>query len=280
MPTLRSLKHSSSSRPPLLAVAALALSLVLSACGFTTDTVATVGGDTITRGELNAAAGPSATADRATALNNLVYGRLIELEARAQKVTIGPSDLNTQTMADIRDAQGTDGFQQSLLVQGYPSAAAYQQTTRQQLLIQKMRPYWNKAEVESVTLQLLSTDSQAKAQEAAQKGRAGTPFDELLKTYAPAAAQDPQVVNSQGSIAVDALNPTIRDSFQGIKEGAYSDPIPAGGGQQYVVLRIAKVERRAPTEREQNGLIASWLDGLKTKYPVVVEDPTLRSAVR
>lgn len=278
MRTLHSLNRQGLARsvPPLITV--LVLSLFLASCGFTTDVVATVGGDRITRGELNAAA-PSASTDRGTALSNLIYGHLIELEARAQSISLSSGELNAKNATDIQDSQGIDGFQQNLLAQGYPSAAAYAQTIRQQLLIQKMKPLWNKAEVEAVTLQLLTTDTQAKALEAAQKGRAGTSFDDLLKAYAPVQAQDPTVVNSQGSIAVDALNPTIRDSFKGIKEGSYSDPIPTGGAQ-YVVLRIAKVARRAPTDREQNGLIASWLDGLKTKYPVVIDDPTLRLAAQ
>ncbi len=277
--TLHPLKQRILDRPTILPALAVTLSLLLAACGFTTDAVATVGSERITRGDLNATAGTSPQADRAAALNQLIYGRLIELEARAQRVTIDAGEVNARNATEITAAQGTDGFQQNLLAQGYPSAAAYQQTTRQQLLIQKMRPFWNKPEVEAVTLQLLSTETQAKALEASQKGRAGTPFDDLLRAYSPVAAQDPQVVNSQGSIAVDALNPTIRESFKGITEGSYSDPIPTSG-TQYAVLRIAKVERRAPTEREQNNLIAFWLDGLKTKYPVVINDPVLRATAR
>lgn len=280
--TLHSSKQRMFGRPTMLPALAVTLSLMLAACGFTTDAVATVGGEPITRGDLNATAGPSVQADRATALNQLIYGRLIELEARTQRVTLDAGEVNARNATDITAAQGTDGFQQNLLSQGYPSAAAYQQTTRQQLLIQKMRPFWNKAEVESVTVQRLFTESQAKALEASQKGRAGTPFDDLLRAYSPVAAQDPQIVNPQGSIALDALdaiNPTIRESFKGIMAGSYSDPIPTNDAQ-YVVLRITKVERRASTDSDRNGLIVSWLNGLKTKYPVVINDPVLRATAR
>ncbi len=260
----------------LLFVVPVLLAFLLSSCGLSTETVATVGGQAITRGELAAVAG-SAPASQVAALNNLVYGELIELEARAQKITVTDAEVNAQNKEDIASTQGSDAFVQALQQQGYPSAAAYRQTLRQQLLIQKMRPVWFSGNVDAVTLQLLTTDSQQKAQEVTQKGRAGGSFDDLLKQYAPAAAQTPDVVNSPGSIAISGLNARVRSAFPEIKEGAYSDPLPTNGGQ-FAVLRIAKVEKRAPTEQEGQGLLLSWLDGLKAKYPVTITDPTLRAA--
>lgn len=255
---------------------ALALALLLSACSFSTDTVATVGPDKITRGELVAFAG-SSPANQAQALNTLVYSHLIDLEARARGVTADGRQVNARVAADLATAQGTDNFA-SFLAQNYSSAAAYQQNTRQQLLIEGLRPRWARPSVQAVTLQLLATDTQARAQEVTQKGRAGAAFDELLKGYAPAAAQAPDVVNSQGSIAVDALNPAVRASFGQIAAGAWSDPIPNNG--QFIVLHIAAVENRAPTAREENGLVAAWLDSLRATYPVTITDPALRAAAQ
>ncbi len=254
----------------------LALMIALSSCGLSTETVATVGGQSITRGELAAIAG-SAPASQAAALNNLVYGELIELEARAQKVTVTDAEVNAQNKEDIAATQGPDAFVQALQQQGYPSSASYFQTLRQQLLIQKMRPVWFSGTVDAVTLQLLTTDSEQKAKEVTQKGRAGASFDDLLKQYAPAAAQTPDVVNSPGSLAVSGLNARVKAAFPEIKEGVYSDPLPTNGGQ-FAVLRIAKVEKRAPTEQEGQGLLLAWLDGLKAKYPVTITDPALRTA--
>ena len=253
---------------------ALALAVLLSACTFSTDTVATVGPDKITRGELVAFAGPS-PANQARALNTLVYSHLIGLEARARGVSVDDRQVNARVAADLTTAQGTDNFA-AFLTQNYSSAATYQQNTRQQLLVEGLRPRWARASVRAVTLQLLATDTQARAQEVAQKGRAGAAFDDLLKAYAPAAAQAPEVVNSQGSIAVDALNPTVRASFGQIAAGAWSDPIPNNG--QFIVLRIAAIEDRAPTTREENGLVAAWLDTLRTVYPVTITDPALLAA--
>jgi hypothetical protein len=253
---------------------ALALAVLLSACSFSTDTVATVGPEKITRGELVALAG-SSPSSQAQALDTLIYSRLIDLAARAHGVTVDNRQVNAQIAADLATAQGTENFA-SFITQNYASAAAYQQNARQQLLIEGLRPYWAKPTVQAITLQLLATDTQQKAQEVVQKGRAGASFDDLLKQYAPPAAQTPDVVNSQGSIAVDALNPAVRASFGPIQAGAWSDPIPNNG--QFIVLHIAAVEDRAPTEREKNGLVAAWLDSLRTVYPVTITDPALRAA--
>lgn len=269
---------STASRPVrrLLFVVPILLAFLLSSCGLSTETVATVGGRSITRGELAAVAG-SAPASQAAALQNLVYGELIELEARAQKITVTDAEVNAQNKEDIAATKGPDAFVQALLQQGYPSSASYFQTLRQQLLIQKMRPVWFTGNVDAVTLQLLTTDSEQKAKEVTQKGRAGASFDDLLKEYAPVAAQAPNVVNSPGSIAISGLNARVRSAFPELKEGAYSDPLPTNGGQ-FAVLRIAKVEKRAPNEQEGQGLLLSWLDGLKAKYPVTILDPALQSA--
>jgi hypothetical protein len=261
----------------LLFVVPVLLAFFLSSCGLSTETVATVGGQSITRGELGATGAGSTTATQAAALQNLIYGELIELEARAQKITVTDAEVNAQNKEDIASTQGPDAFVMALQQQGYPSSASYFQTLRQQLLIQKMRPVWFTGNVDAVTLQLLTTDSEQKAKEVTQKGRAGASFDDLLKQYAPAAAQTPDVVNSPGSIAVSGLNARVRSAFPEIKEGVYSDPLPTNGGQ-FAVLRITKVEKRAPTEQEGQSLLLSWLDGLKAKYPVTITDPALQTA--
>jgi hypothetical protein len=97
-------------------------------------------------------------------------------------------------------------------------------------------------------------------------------FDDLVKTYASANAQSAQVVNSAGSIATEGLNPTIRSSFPTIKEGEYSAPFPAGSSGQYAVVRIAKVEQRAPTAREEQALLYNWLRSLYGKYHVTINE--------
>ena len=253
---------------------ALTLALLLSACSFSTDTVATVGPEKITRGELVALAG-SSSANQARALDSLIYERLIDLAARAHGVTADAQQVGAHT-ADLAAAQGTDTFA-AFLAQNYPSAAVYQQGARQQLLIEGLRPYWSRPTVQAATLQAIYTDTQARAQEITQKGRAGAAFDDLLKEYAPAAAQTPAVVNSQGSIAVESFERQLRALFGTVQVGAWSEPIPQNG--QFVVLRIAAIEGRAPTARDENGLIVSWLDSLKERYPVTITDPDLRAVV-
>ncbi|HEU5328241.1 MAG TPA: hypothetical protein VFU78_09120 [Thermomicrobiales bacterium] len=359
-------------------LALVAIAGLLAGCGFSTDTAATVGGETITRGEFQ-----QATADGSTTLTDLINDRILLLEARAQGVTISDAQVNAQIGDDLKQteqavqqqhsqaldalassaaqqlrpivnahggtaladadlvkvvrqqidviqqaldarpagfasdvpdrlvndqaigltnafsAQGffvppqelaptvgqiaqqlnspqnnvttADTFQQNLAQLQFTSAS-YMQNTRRQLLSEALRPSWYKPQVEALTLQLLVADNQAKAQEAVQKGRAGMNFDDLVKTYASANAQSPQVVNSAGSIATEGLNPSIRSSFPAIKEGEYSEPFLAGSSGQYAVVRIAKVEQRAPTAREEQALLYNWLHSLYSKYHVTINE--------
>ncbi len=253
---------------------ALILATLLTACTFSTDTVATIGPDKITRGELVAYAGSSPTS-QAGALDTLAYGHLIELEARAHGITADARQVNEHITTDRVAAQGTDNFS-AYLIRTYPSAALYQQNARRLILIAGLRPYWIKTTVQAATLQAIYTDTQARAQEITQKGRAGTAFDDLLKAYAPAAAQTPDVVNSQGSVAVEGFDRQLRALFGTVQIGAWSEPIPSNG--QYIVLRIAAIEQRAPTARDEDGLLTSWLDSLRTVYPVTITDPAIRAA--
>jgi hypothetical protein len=264
----------------------LALALLLSACAFTTDTVATVGGTEITRGALNAALAPlpPQARDVGEALDRLIFYRLLELEARAQRIEITADEITARNNAELaaigQQFTGSgiataDIFQQEALGQGVGSGAGYRQGLREQLLIEKLRPYWYKSPVDVATTRLLFTDTREKAVEAAQKGRGGTSFDELLRTYAPANAQTPNAVNGLGSLPTEALSAQFRANFPGgeIRQGSYSEPIEFRPGQ-FVVIHVAAVERRAPSPEEERYLLAPYVNSLRTKYGVTV-DPSL-----
>ncbi|MFN8537502.1 MAG: hypothetical protein U0232_08515 [Thermomicrobiales bacterium] len=93
------------------------LALVLSACGFSTDTVATVGGERITRGELNAAVqannaaltriseqiGTTQRVAPADVLTQIANSRRLELVARDNKVRVTLDDFATSN-AQLRDS--------------------------------------------------------------------------------------------------------------------------------------------------------------------------------
>ncbi len=254
----------------------LVLAFVLSACGLSTDTVATVGNEKITRGQL-AATGATTPASQASALQNLIYVRMLDQEARAQKITVSAEEIAAQNQRDITDLQGTEGFVQTLLQQGAPGSGPYFQSVRQQILLEKMRPLWQTGTVTSITFQQITTDSLQKAQEAVQKGRAGTAFEELVKTYSLPTAQTPDKYTIP-PISQSAIPGSIRSSFPNLNEGSYSEPIP-NGPSTYVILRVAKVENRAPTAQDSQELILKWLESLRAKYPVTINDPTLQAAM-
>ncbi len=88
------------------------LLLLLGACGFTTDTAATVGNERITMGELNAAAGRlGPEGDRRQALDQLIDSRLLELEARSRNVTVSDAEIR-ERMNAIRGGFDTQIQQQ------------------------------------------------------------------------------------------------------------------------------------------------------------------------
>jgi parvulin-like peptidyl-prolyl isomerase len=260
------------------------LAVLLSACSFTTDTLATVGGTRITRGELNAElqALPPQSRDTRQMLDRMIFYRLLELETQARKITITEDEITARNNADIASIKQqfpsgnvttSDIFQQELLSQGIAGSSAYRQSLREQLLVEKLRPYWYKSPVDMVTIRLLVVESRDKGVEAAQKGRAGTSFDDLVKSYAGITYQDPSVVDSFGSRPVDVLGTQVRSAFKQIKEGEYSDPVQVSPSQ-FIVLYIAKLENRAPTAQEESYLVSPWVDTLRGKYKVTV-DPSL-----
>jgi parvulin-like peptidyl-prolyl isomerase len=260
------------------------LALLLSACSFTTDTVATVGGETITRGELNAVLQPLPvqSRDTAQALNRLIIFRLLELEARAQNITITEDEITAKNLAELQAIEqqfpsGTvsvaDLFQQDQLSQGISSGGGYRNSVREQLLIERLRPFWYQSPVDIATIRLLVVDTREKGLEAIQKGKSGTSFDDLVKAYTPPNYQGSDVVDSFGSRPVSSMGAQLKSSFSAIKQGEYSDPVSVSAGQ-YIVLYISKLENRAPTTQEEGYLIDPWVNTLRAKYGVTV-DPSL-----
>lgn len=388
----------------------LALAVALSACGFSTDTVATVGGSRITRGELNAAVEsinmrlaqrasqsgtPPQTASAAAVLPDLITSKLVELAARDNKIRvtdaelaaeneaimkalaaggqqargdqitalttsaarelrpvvnsyggsgIPDADLQTATRTEIdrllnllavrgtqlavgptggipertikdeaivfRNALAGRGvalppktlepliasllqrlsgglyaasdadYVQALFAQEGIDSAVYRQIVRERVLQEKLRPQWAPAEVEAVVLQELRTDTREKALEAIQKGRAGTPFAELLQTYqlpgVPPAANDNTIPNS----VVIALEPQLRSAFKVVQAGEFSEPLATADNSQFFIYRIVRTEKRAPTDEEAEPLFQQWLTGLRSTYPVTIIDPALNASVR
>lgn len=388
----------------------LALAVALSACSFSTDTVATVGGESITRGELNAAVNdtnaslarlaaqqgsPPQVISPAEMLQELIDRRLLEVAARDNKIEVTAADLAAEheqvvkalvaNQQQLRDQQlvglaasmatqiraiinpyggatlpeadlqmlvaeevarlrnllvargthinvastgipervvideaiifrnnlagrgvgvppqefepliglvlqeldnplylgtDTDLFGQALAASG-ASDAIYQQFIRSNVLQEKLRQQWSPATVEAVTLQELRTDSREKALEAIQRGQAGTPFAELLRTYQLPTVPPGPNDNTLPDTYVIAYSPQLQAAFQGaeIKEGTFSQPIATADNRQFSILRIVRVERRAPTDNEAAPLFQQWITSLRTTYAVQITDPALQAPV-
>lgn len=168
-------------------------------------------------------------------------------------------------------------FQQDLFAKQYFTTGAYRHGLRQELLEQKLRPLYIR-QVDAITLQQLITDNQDKAREALAKGRAGTPFAELVKQYAVEGARSDQVVNNIGSVVPAFFTADVQKIFPSYNEGAYSEVTPVrgpSGGVFYRFFHVTKSERRDPTPDEAGGLREVWLDTLRVQYPVM-ENPALK----
>ncbi len=265
------------------------LTLALAGCSFTTDTVATVGGERITVGELNAAMarlGADAS-DRGAVLDQLIDNRILQLEARARNITVTEEDIDSRREADrqlaaqsIPGADPADGLQQLLTNAGITSGAAYRENIRERILLDKMRLLYA-VPIDAVTLQQLITDDRGKAQEALDKARAGVPFNELVQQYAIEGAKSDQVVNSIGSVVpatnvagIQRLFPRYREGDpSSIRQGECSDVQELrgqAGRTNYGFVCVSKTERRDPTSQEQGPQFQAWLKGLRQKYPVTI----------
>lgn len=273
----------------LVFLAILIGALALGGCTFSTDTAANVNGEQITVGELNATAAQlhATESDRRAVLDQLIYSRLLEQEARARNITVTEDDIKARREADRQlAAQGgsggdsTDGLQALLQNAGITSGSAYDQSVRQRILLQKMRPLYA-TQVDTVTLQQLITDDKGKAQEALGKARAGTPFNDLVQQYAIDSAKSDQFVNSIGSVVpasnvagIQRLFPQYKAGDPGsIKQGDCSevqDLRGQDGKTSYGFVCISKAERRDPTSQEQGPQLQAWLDSLRQKYPVTI----------
>lgn len=192
-------------------------------------------------------------------------------------VNVAPTEL-APTMQLVADQLAganfspDDNFERNLLGEGVASGNAYRDRTRDQVLGEKLRPLYAQDQVTAVTLQQLIADRPERAREALDKARGGAPFNELVQQYAAENFKNEQIVNA-GTTIVESLSPELRGKFPQVQEGAYSDiqTAPDQRGQTYHrFFRIAKVERRAPTADDLNGLRQQWVQGLRAKYPVTI----------
>ncbi|MGN6758230.1 MAG: hypothetical protein ACTHMJ_17765, partial [Thermomicrobiales bacterium] len=102
-------------------LALVAIAGLLAGCGFSTDTAATVGGETITRGEFQ-----QATADGSTTLTDLINDRILLLEARAHGITISDAQINAQIGDDLKQTEQAVQQQHSQALDALASSAAQQ----------------------------------------------------------------------------------------------------------------------------------------------------------
>lgn len=211
--------------------------------------------------------------DQAVAFRNALAGRGVGVPPQTLEPAV--SDLLQQLNSALYSTSDPDLFQQIFNLDYGDDNVAYQQSVRLQAIVDKLRPQWA-PEVDALILQELRTDSQEKAQQAIQKGRAGTPFAELLREYqipgVPIGPND----NTRPTSVILAGQPELQAALKEVREGAYSEPIPTADGSQFMVYRIVRIEKRAPNDQEAGTYFSPWFEREGAKYQVVYADPSLQ----
>jgi hypothetical protein len=211
-----------------------------------------------------------AITDQAIIFRNDFAGRGIALPpAELEPVII---DLVQQLrLGRFTGVTAADDLQRYLAGQG-ESKASYERIVRLQLLVEKMFP----DEYDVAYFQSLTTDSREKANEAVRQARAGTPFADLIRAYHLPTIQTtgPENLGTTG-VPVALFPQQLRSAFKSFAAGEVGEPLASADGSQFSVYRIARIERRAPTNQERSQLLELWFQELPTKYPVVYVDKAL-----
>jgi hypothetical protein len=194
-----------------------------------------------------------------------------------QDLELAVADLLQQLNSPQYTASDPDHFQQIFNLEYGDDQATYQQILRIRVILEKLRPQYA-PDVEALVLQELRTDSQAKAQEAIQKGRAGTPFSEILRTYQVPGVPPGPNDNTIPTSVILADQPALQKVLPVARAGEYSEPIATADGSQFLVYRIVRVEVRPRTDEEANALIGPWYERISAgpDYAVVYVDESLR----
>ncbi len=227
------------------------------------------------------AVGPPASGDRTIKDEAIVFRNALA----ARGVGLQPEQLEPiiSTLFQELDSPSYTGssadYVQTLFASEGINPKLYQQILRERVLREKLSPQWLPTDVEELVVQEIRTDSRQKAEEAVQRGRAGTPFVELLRTYqmpsVPIAAND----NTLTTPIVLPLRPDIKAALPTVQEGAYSNPIPTADNSQFQIYRIVRITKRPPVEGELDPIYEDWLSSFSRTFPVVYVDKSLQPPV-
>jgi parvulin-like peptidyl-prolyl isomerase len=224
--------------------------------------VATVNGEPIRAGELIQA---SYEWFAATAVEELILERVIEQEARAQRVTVSNAEVEARYKQQLQNAESQvppgmslDDF---LKRNQFPPSRLFARI-RSQLLVEKLVERQvnldDFVEYSQLVIRIQGNTpeqqeentpaAEAKAQEAYQKIKEGLDFAEAVKEY----SEDPFSKDRGGKMNWQNINfivPDLRQKLQAMQPGEISEPFKMMGS--YYIIRKERTGSQASPEEQQ-----------------------------
>lgn len=224
--------------------------------------VATVNGEPIRASELIQA---SYEWFAATAIEELILERVIEQEARAQRVTVSNAEVEARYKQQLQNAESQvppgmslDDF---LKRNQFPPSRLFARIRSQMLvekLVERQVNLDDFVEYSQILIRIQGNTpeqqeentptAEAKAQEAYQKIKEGLDFAEAVKEY----SEDPFSKDRGGKMNWQNLNfivPDLRQKLQAMQPGEISEPFKMMGS--YMIIRKERTGSQASPEEQQ-----------------------------
>ncbi|MBW8350695.1 peptidylprolyl isomerase [Bacillus sp. IITD106] len=270
----------------------IGLAAIFAAAFSKREIAASVGGEKITQAELNEALVKRYGQDT---LNSMIEKKVIEQEAKKEKVSISDKEKQKEMDSYIEQYGGKDAFEAALKQSGI-SKKDIEQDVIQYLSIKKMlepkikiteddmKKYFEEKkasfdEKEQVQASHILVEDEKKAEEVEKKIKEGKDFAELAKEY----STDPGSAQKGGDLGYFGKGEMVKefeDAAFSMKIGEISDPVKSEHGYHIIKVTGKKAAKDAKYEDHKDEIKEAlfkeklqseyqpWLEGIKAKYDI------------
>ncbi|MCJ8009955.1 peptidylprolyl isomerase [Lederbergia wuyishanensis] len=276
----------------VIIIIVVGLAAIFTAAFSKREIAANVGGEKITQAELNDVLVKRYGQDT---LDSLIEKKVIELEAKKEKVKISDKEKEEEMNQYIEQYGGKDAFDAALKQSGL-SKKDIEQDVIQYLSIKKMlepkikiteddmKKYFEENkdsfdEKEQVQASHILVDDEKTAEEVEKKIKEGKDFAELAKEY----SKDPGSAQNGGDLGYFGKGKMVKefeDKAFSMKIGEISEPVKTEHGYHIIKLTGKKAAKDAKYEdhkdeikdtlfnKELQSQYQPWLEGIKAKYDI------------
>jgi len=274
----------------VIIIIVVGLAAIFTAAFSKREIAANVGGEKITQAELNDVLVKRYGQDT---LDSLIEKKVIELEAKKEKVKISDKEKEEEMNQYIEQYGGKDAFDAALKQSGL-SKTDIEQDVIQYLSIKKMlepkikiteddmKKYFEENkdsfnEEEQVQASHILVDDEKTAEEVEKKIKEGKDFAELAKEY----SKDPGSAQNGGDLGYFGKGKMVKefeDKAFSMKIGEISEPVKTEHGYHIIKLTGKKAAKDAKYEdhkdeikdtlfnKELQSQYQPWLEGIKAKW--------------